>query len=292
MNMLHQTLTMTELSDGYEVDFTSNDSYYFGTSKATNKKVAIRQITEADGKIVDLGRKFVLDIMAAKHRGILNVLDVCFTWRKKKLTYFLVFEEFKYSLAAILAPNRFSRMQKKALMKQLLSTLSIFPYYNIVHCDVKPSNILLTEKGEVKLTSGRPARLENTELDSEMQEDSVEYSWFVAPEMLFREHSFTCSLDIWAVGWVMLSLWCSLPDNKFGSNEQLQYYYSIFDTDTNSFVEFAKKDLEDDEAFDLINQMIRFKASDRITAEEALKHPFFSGKFSRFDLVQAMAQPL
>jgi serine/threonine protein kinase len=91
-----------------------------------------------------------------------------------------------------------------AIIYQILWGLGYLHYDNRLHRDIKPGNILINAKGEVKLSDfGISRSLDNS---SAMSRTSVGSFRYMSPERLLGDH-YDTSGDIWSVGIMMLQLW-------------------------------------------------------------------------------------
>lgn len=91
-----------------------------------------------------------------------------------------------------------------AIVYQILWGLGYLHYDNRLHRDIKPGNILINSKGEVKLSDfGISRSLDSSEAMSRTAVGSFRY---MSPERLLGDH-YDASGDIWSVGIMMLQLW-------------------------------------------------------------------------------------
>ena len=92
----------------------------------------------------------------------------------------------------------FSSSQIKCVMYQLLLGVNYLHEQNIMHRDIKGANLLLNDKGVLKLTDFGLAR--NTNLTHTNYTNRVVTLWYRAPELLLGTEDYTPSIDMWSVG--------------------------------------------------------------------------------------------
>ena len=96
------------------------------------------------------------------HENIVNLIEVCRAKtspnNKLRVTFYLVFEFCEHDLAGLLASVRFTLPEIKKIMQMLLNALYFLHFNNILHRDMKTSNILMSKSGVLKLTDFGLAR--------------------------------------------------------------------------------------------------------------------------------------
>ena len=110
-----------------------------------------------------------------KHKNIINLKEIvtdkqdAIDFRKEKGSFYLVFEFMDHDLMGLLDSGLvvFTEQMNASIMRQLLDGLSYCHRRNFLHRDIKCSNILINNKGQVKLGDFGLARLYN-----------VSHSWF------------------------------------------------------------------------------------------------------------------
>ena len=97
--------------------------------------------------------------------------------------------------------------QIKCIMKQILEGVCFLHSHNVMHRDIKAANILMNNKGEIKLADFGLARntidvtlLDATEGKSMLYTNPVVTLWYRAPELLLGSKKYTPAIDIWSVG--------------------------------------------------------------------------------------------
>lgn len=104
-----------------------------------------------------------------KHKNIINLKEIvtdkqdAVDFRKEKGSFYLVFEFMDHDLMGLLDSGYadFTEQMNASIMRQLLDGLSYCHRRNFLHRDIKCSNILINNKGQVKLGDFGLARLYN-----------------------------------------------------------------------------------------------------------------------------------
>lgn len=159
------------------------------------------------------------------------------------------------------------------IMKQLLSCISYLNQLGIAHRDLKPENMMVNMKNEkeieIKLIDFGTAIYVKKGKKLSLKVGSP---FYVAPEVLKGSYGLEC--DVWSCGIILYILLCGYPPFE-GKNQD-----EIFDKILNDDINITKDEWEDvsDEAKDLVKKLLERDVNKRITAAEALKHPFISKK--------------
>jgi hypothetical protein len=154
----------------------------------------------------------------------------------------------------------------KKFLRQILEGLKFLHVRGIIHGDLKGANLLVKD-GTVKIADFGLARMINS---GESQKGVVITLWWRPPEVL-EEKSFDTSADIWSVGIIMLEMLGYLNVVQ-GINEDDQYEIVKEKIGKGNFSHLFPK-LRSTE-IDFLKKLLVLDPSKRMTAEEALQHPF------------------
>lgn len=145
-------------------------------------------------------------IAIAKHGHVVPLLD---TFNESGGRYVLVFPFLRQDLENLLRSGRLDGTQSAFIFNGLFSALEHIHSLGVVHRDVKPSNILLrTMEGPVYLADFGIA-WSPKDVDSEASDEKITdvgTTCYRPPELLFGDHSYGSSLDIWAAGCVVAEM--------------------------------------------------------------------------------------
>ncbi|KAJ3636260.1 hypothetical protein Zmor_011828 [Zophobas morio] len=145
----------------------------------------------------------------SKHDGSLN--------KREGVDFFLVFEYIENDLSGLLHSEeiKFNVPQIRSFMRQLLQGLEYCHSKNILHRDIKGSNILLSSKGVLKIADFGLARYWNQNSDHTHQVITL---WYRPPELLLQSNQYGPGIDIWSAGCVLGEMLTAKPLFK-GRNE-------------------------------------------------------------------------
>ncbi|KAH1167209.1 serine/threonine-protein kinase D3-like isoform X1 [Mauremys mutica] len=183
---------------------------------------------------------------------------------------FVVMERLQGDMLEMILSSENGRLPEplaKFLTAQILSALRHLHTRNIVHCDLKPENVLLASDEpypQVKLCDFGFARIIE---ESSFRRSVVGTPAYLAPEVL-RQHGYNRALDMWAVGVIIyVSLSGTFPFNEEEDvNDQIQNAAFMYPRQT-----WASISLE---AVSLIHQLLQVKLRKRLSVNKALNHPW------------------
>eukprot|EP01039_Chlorochromonas_danica_P007127 gene7127-7880_t len=167
----------------------------------------------------------------------------------------------------IVGRPRFTEMEAAKLMRPLLESVAYLHDLGIVHRDLKPENILCGEELEdLKIAD---FGLSKMILPKEKMDAACGTLSYVAPEVLTMQ-GYGKEADLWSVGVILFLLLCGkLPFDGDDHNEIIR---STIQADLKVNPTVWSKLTED--AKNLITSLLNKNPKDRITAREALRHPF------------------
>ena len=115
----------------------------------------------------------------------------------------MVFEYMDHDLTGILSQTqfKFSDAHLKSLCHQMLSGLAYLHHKGVIHRDIKGSNILLNNRGELKLADFGLARFYHKRRRSDYT-NRVITLWYRPPELLYGATIYGAEVDMWSAGYV------------------------------------------------------------------------------------------
>lgn len=264
----------------------------------TNKKiVALKEIRlqEEEGTPFTAIREASL-LKQLKHNNIVRLHDIIHT--KDTLTF--VFEYVNTDLNTYLEkyPRGIHPHNVRLLMFQLLRGLAYIHERKILHRDLKPQNLLINDRGELKLADFGLARAKS--VPSRTYSHEVVTLWYRPPDVLLGSKEYTTSLDMWGAGCIFVEMVSGLalfPGIK-DSIDQLNKIWQILGTPTEEtwpgvtrlpeynsevFLDYPTQRLGTvvpklnltPGAESLATQTVQCIPCNRISASEAMRHSYF-----------------
>ena len=203
------------------------------------------------------------------HPGILKL----FEFYSNKQTYSIVTELCPGGelFQQILDKGPFKEKYTAFVMYQLLSAVNYCHQMHIVHRDLKPENILIVGKEKegfplIKICDFGTSRMFEK---GSVQRKIVGSSYYIAPEVLKKHYNEKC--DIWSCGVIMYILLSSRPPFEGDNDDEIMENVAEgnYDLESSPFNKLSKNSI------DLIKRLLTMDPEQRITAEQALNHPWF-----------------
>lgn len=288
-----------------ELNVIGNGAYgtvYKARDRVNNLVVALKKVCVRltdDGIPMSTLREISLlkQLDSYEHPNIVRLLDIChgkFVEKEQQLVLFLVFEHVEQDLSSYMEKYKgtgLSNMRITQLMKEIIRGVDFLHTHRIVHRDLKPQNLLVTHSGNIKLADFGLAK----SYDFEMRLTSVVVTlWYRSPEVLLGL-PYATPVDIWSCGCIMAELF-KLSPLFCGSSEgdQLDKIFRIIGTPPesewpenvslmwNCFVARNGLPLKQiiprlcESSEDLLMKMLKFDPNERISASQALNHPYLA----------------
>lgn len=172
----------------------------------------------------------------------------------------------------ILNRSKFDESDAAIVMKQLLSAVNYCHSKKIVHRDLKPENILLEQDKDlekIKIVDFGTSLMYDP---SKKLEEKLGTAYYIAPEVIKKSYNEKC--DLWSCGVIMYILISGEPpfNDPRADNEAIMKKVEAgkYDLDHGIWKNVSK------EAKDLIKKLLTYDPAERISAEQALKHPWIS----------------
>uniref|UniRef100_A0A1I7XU81 cyclin-dependent kinase n=1 Tax=Heterorhabditis bacteriophora TaxID=37862 RepID=A0A1I7XU81_HETBA len=266
---------------------------YRAKDKRTDEIVALKRLKmekEKEGFPITALREINMLLKAGHHKNIVNVSYffklLCRNWNFVYFRWFL-----SYCIQFILG-------EQKTLMMQLLSGLEHMHGLWILHRDLKTSNLLMSHKGILKIADFGLAREYGDPLKPYTA--VVVTLWYRSPELLLGQKIYSTPIDLWSVGCIMAEFMLLKPlfpgsgeidqINKIfielgtPSEKIWEGYNELPGPKTMTFAEYPYNQLRkkfpaamiNETGFKLLNKFLTYDPERRITAAEALKHPWFT----------------
>ncbi len=262
----------------------------------TNTKVAIKKMSKVFDDLVD-GKRILREIKVLSllhHDNILemkNLLSV--TSEEKFEDVYMVTELMDADLYMIIkSRQKLTEEHCKYFMCQALRGLHYIHSANVLHRDLKPGNLLVNANCDLVICDFGLARgYEPVELT-----DYVITRWYRPPELLLMSAKYTCAVDVWSMGLIfaeLLNRRTLLPGRDYIN--QLNLVLDVLGTpsaeDMEQMSDEAKRYIASQPpkppanfallfptaspvTIDFLSRLLTFNPRKRITAKEALSHPY------------------
>lgn len=178
--------------------------------------------------------------------------------------------------------GKFSEEDAKAVMVQILSVTAYCHLQGVVHRDLKPENFLYTSKDENSPLKAIDFGLSDYVKPDERLNDIVGSAYYVAPEVLHR--AYGTEADMWSIGVIAYILLCG--SRPFWARTESGIFRAVLKADP-SFDEAPWPSLSP-EAIDFVKRLLNKDYRKRLTAAQALSHPWLSGYHQDIKIPQDM----
>ncbi|XP_018614239.2 cyclin-dependent kinase 18 [Scleropages formosus] len=265
-----------------------------GRSKLTENLVALKEIRleHEEGAPCTAIREVSL-LKNLKHANIVTLHDIIHTDRSLTLVFEYLDSDLKHYLDN--CGNLMSMHNVKIFMFQLLRGLSYCHKRKILHRDLKPQNLLINDKGELKLADFGLARAKS--VPTKTYSNEVVTLWYRPPDVLLGSTEYSTPIDMWGVGCILFEMATGRPMFPGSTvKEELHLIFRLMGTPTEEtwpgittseefrsylFPQYRAQPLInhvprlDTEGLDLLSSLLLYETRERISAEASLRHPYF-----------------
>ena len=278
---------------------------YRARDKSTGRVVALKRVKLEkfrDGFPLTSIREMKI-LLGVRHRNVVEVMEVVVGNNNK---VFMVMEFVEHDLKNLMTTMKhpFSRAEVKCLMRQLLDGVAFLHDHWIIHRDLKTSNLLYNNRGQLKICDFGLARNYGSPLQAYTA--NVVTLWYRAPELLLGAKKYSQAIDCWSLGCIMAEFLSREPLLPGKSEiQQLELIFDLLGTPNDTVWEGfrdlpgAKKLKLDhkpysqlrqrfpgtsfydgrpsltDAGFDVLSSLLAYDPRRRMTASHALSHRWF-----------------
>ena len=229
-----------------------------------------------------------------KHENIVSLHDVIHTENKLMLVFEYMDKDLKKYMDSRGDRGQLDYITIKSFMYQLLQGIAFCHENRVLHRDLKPQNLLINNKGQLKLGDFGLARAYGIPVNTFSNE--VVTLWYRAPDVLLGSRTYNTSIDMWSAGCIMAEMYTGRPLFPGTTNEdELQKIFRLMGTPSErswpgisqfpeykpTFHVYATQDLRsilpqvDQLGLDLLSRMLQLRPDMRVSAKEALSHAWF-----------------
>ncbi|XP_069705463.1 cyclin-dependent kinase-like 2 isoform X2 [Periplaneta americana] len=191
--------------------------------RESGQLVAIKKFieTEEDQTVRKMALREIRMLKKLRHENLVNMIEVF----RRKRRFYLVFEFMDHTILDELENNTSGLGDElsRQYIFQVLRGIEFCHNNNIVHRDVKPENVLVSQLGVIKLCDFGFARL--LAHPGETYTDYVATRWYRAPELLVGDTKYGREVDIWAVGCLFAEMMSGDP--LFPGDSDIDQLYQI-----------------------------------------------------------------
>ncbi|GMH14769.1 hypothetical protein Nepgr_016610 [Nepenthes gracilis] len=164
--------------------------------------------------------------------------------------------------------GKYTEDEAKGVLMQILNFVAFCHLQGVVHRDLKPENFLYTSKDEDSQLKAIDFGLSDFVKPDERLNDIVGSAYYVAPEVLHR--SYSVEADVWSIGVISYILLCG--SRPFWARTESGIFRAVLKADPN-FDELPWPSISS-EAKEFVKRMLNKDPKKRITAAQALCHPW------------------
>lgn len=282
--------TLQKIGEGtYGVVFKARD-------RETNEMIALKRIRleQEDEGVPSTAIREISILKELQHPNIVRFMDVVHSDNKLFLVFEYLDQDLKRFMDSVRTPSLDPTLIQSYLF-QLLNGIEHCHRHRVLHRDLKPANLLIDRRGSLKLADFGLARAFGIPVRHYTHE--VVTLWYRAPEILLGAKKYSTPVDIWSIGCIFAELVTRSP--LFPGDSEIDQLYKIFralGTPTEdvwqgvsdlpdfkpTFPRWSPVSLRntvpalDDVGLNLLTQMLLYEPSQRITARDALNHPYFA----------------
>jgi serine/threonine protein kinase len=229
------------------------------------------------------------------HANVIKLRETFVTPEK----FTLVFDYMPYDLRKLFKLRKGRPLERnlcRSYAYQVLCAIYYLHVHRVIHRDIKPENLLIDAEGHLKLCDFGLSRIFTIPVRN--YTEGVVTLWYRPPEIFLHNDFYELGIDIWSAGCVIAEMCRGVP--LFVADSDLDLAHKVFRVlgtpSQNVLSEFADiqagkitfpayprgdfaQMLESDDPYliDLIQKMLAVDPKRRITAKEALHHPYFDG---------------
>ncbi|SMN21632.1 similar to Saccharomyces cerevisiae YLR113W HOG1 Mitogen-activated protein kinase involved in osmoregulation [Maudiozyma saulgeensis] len=263
------------------------------TDTLTSQPVAIKKIMKPFSTAV-LAKRTYRELKLLKHLRHENLIGLQDIFLSPLEDIYFVTELQGTDLHRLLQTRPLEKQFVQYFLYQILRGLKYVHSAGVIHRDLKPSNILINENCDLKICDFGLARIQDPQMTG-----YVSTRYYRAPEIMLTWQKYDVEVDIWSAGCIfaemiegkplfpgkdhvhqfsiITDLLGSPPEdviNTICSENTLKFVTSLPHRDPVSFSQ-RFKNVEPD-AVDLLEKMLVFDPKKRITAADALSHPYLA----------------
>ncbi|CAD7079293.1 unnamed protein product [Hermetia illucens] len=271
---------------------------YKGLNKKTGQIVAMKKIRleSEDEGIPSTAIREISLLRELRHPNIVCLEDVLMEENRLYLIFEFLSMDLKKYMDSLPSEKVMDPELVRSYLYQITNAILFCHRRRVLHRDLKPQNLLINKEGVIKVADfglgrsfGIPVRMYTHEIVT---------LWYRAPEVLLGTQRYSCPVDIWSIGCIFAEMATRKPLFQGDSEiDQLFRMFRILRTPTEeiwpgvtslqdykaTFPCWTQNQLHNqvenlnEAGLDLLQKMLTYDPVHRISAKQALEHPYFDG---------------
>jgi len=280
-----------------------------------NRRVAIKKVPNTFQDLVD-AKRILREIKLLRHfdghDNVIRIYDIMI-FPHDQVDFndiYIVTNLMESDLDRIIASEQqLSDQHFQYFLYQMLRGMRYVHSANVLHRDLKPSNLLVNSNCELAVCDFGLARGVEEDQAGGSAGDMTEYvvtRWYRAPELLSENRSYDDKVDVWAVGCIFAEMLRRGPYLKGDTPmQQLELIIKTLGMPTEEEMSFIENDYLKQQmrnlpsmrntplneqfpkaspgSLDLLGRMLKFNPNQRISVDDALKHPYLAQLHNKDD---------
>ncbi|KAI2804640.1 hypothetical protein RDWZM_007964 [Blomia tropicalis] len=270
---------------------------FLAKHKRTDETVALKKIRleNEDEGVPSTAIREITILKELEHKNIVGLKDVILQENRLHLVFEFLSMDLKKYIDSIPKGKKMDMKLVKSYFHQILDGLIFCHSRRIIHRDLKPQNLLLDNKGTIKIADFGLARAFGIPIRPYTHE--VVTLWYRAPEVLLGSQKYSTPVDIWSVACIFAEMITKTPlfhgdseidqlfrifrtlgtpiDEQWPGVSSLPDYKCTFPNWKDNILHKILPDLEKD-GLNLLKDMLIYDPQKRISAKSAINHPYLA----------------